>query len=458
MHQTFAVAKNGIAALTGLPGYDQSTPTVKNEATTDGAEEDSAAYNVPMYHLQGEGDKSQSAADNKPLKDDLLAVVNALVEILEAEVTTVTNAFNLLKTQVLDQVNSLSLTQIVARILGIIGIVVVETVENLTIGVLNLLSTMIDLIADAIIYEINIPIISWLFRLITGGDNVSMVNVIAFVAAFPITIIYKCAVQETPFPDDEWTNRLIAAPTLTEFSMLLYEKPVEAPGTVGKRVNGLVADLVLGVVGSVGMLVRIGFTWLGEAPSLSDWKFCVACIRWIGRVMTSVSSLINAYEPGAGWAKHLNTTMTITKLCRDGFSCFFPKMEKKWPKDPKVATLKVVTGWWGTGENLLCLVGDVGQAVKEDPINMGSAKEKVIFSVKWVGTILNHCGGALGGPKAIATKPIKVELIIAETVLRSPYVITSTAVPIMQHVWEITEDVQIQEERRRRAVMGPISK
>lgn len=453
MHDAFAEAKNGIRSLTGLPGFDEPTSTVNQEASTEDRDDDSAASSVPQHHLQGQGGESQTDADHVPLKDDLLGVVEALVGILEAEVQTITNGFNLLKTEVLDQADKLSLSQIVTKILGIIGIILVETVKNLTVGVLSMLSALIDLIADAIVFEIHIPIISWLFRELTGGDEISMVNIVAFVVAFPMTIIYKATILETPFPDDEWTYQLIAAPTMAEFKILLHQEPGVA-GAVGKRVKGLAADIVFGVVKSIGMIIRIVFTWLAEADSLKERKFPVLCFRWLGRLMTSIPSLVNAYESDAGWAAHLNTTMVITKLCRDGMTCFIPKMDAKWGE--KVSKpVKIATGWWATGENILCLVADVGEAVKEDPIHMDSAKNKVIFSVNLVGKVLNHCGGALGGPRSIASKEAKIRPIIAETVLRSPYILTSLAVPIMQHVWKDDEEETIEEKQGKRAIAGP---
>jgi len=442
VRSTFHVAKKGIADLTGLPGYDELTPRDKDTASFEGADDDAAASSVPMYHLQGQGGNSETPAALLPLKDSLLDVIEALGDILKDEITTITNAYNKLKVEVIDKFNELSLTQIVARILGIIGIFIVETVENITIGVLNLLSTLFNLLASAITYEIEIPIVSWLFRLITGGDEISMVNIVAFVAAFPVTIVYKLAVGETPFPDDEWTHRLIAAPTLNEFITIAYEPPEPVVVVGASRFKGKTIDITLGAVCSVGMVLRISLTAFAEFDDFSPFKFGMACVRWIGRLMTSISGLINAYSPDAGWAKDMNTTMTITKLCRDALGCYFTKVEKAWGK-ARTKPYKIAVGWWGTAENVVCLVGDIAMAVQEP-----KEKRKDSFALKWVCVISNHCGGTLGGPKSVTEGTPKYVLIGVECLLRLPYMISASAVPLMDY----------SEEKKKAAVIRFIEK
>ncbi|MDP4178195.1 MAG: hypothetical protein Q8900_07665 [Bacillota bacterium] len=83
--------------------------------------------------------------------------------------------------------------------------IVLDCIKDIVTFLLKLLSKGLDAFNEAISAAINIPIISNLFKEITGED-LSILHLVSFAFAIPATIMYKLIKNESPFTDYDVDN------------------------------------------------------------------------------------------------------------------------------------------------------------------------------------------------------------------------------------------------------------
>jgi hypothetical protein len=118
-------------------------------------------------------------------------------------------AFQEIKSQTIDQFATLSATDIIKKLLAIIGDLLVNTVENILITAVDILETLAKGLLDAFTATISIPILSPLYKSITGND-LSMLDLVCLIIAIPATVVYKLIKEEAAYPrqcDDEGADR-----------------------------------------------------------------------------------------------------------------------------------------------------------------------------------------------------------------------------------------------------------
>ncbi|MFL5806352.1 MAG: hypothetical protein ACJ8CR_32055, partial [Roseiflexaceae bacterium] len=79
------------------------------------------------------------------------------------------------------------------------------------LAAIDVLIALTEGVMDGLNATIDIPVISWLYKEVTG-DDLSLLDLTCLVAAIPITIGYKLIANAAPFPDNATTTALINAP------------------------------------------------------------------------------------------------------------------------------------------------------------------------------------------------------------------------------------------------------
>ncbi len=119
-------------------------------------------------------------------------------------------AFNTLQTEVLDQIQNLPAGEIIKRIIAIIGDLLIGSVENIIVSSIEIMVVLVEGVLAVLDTHVEIPVISWLYKNITGND-LSLLDALCLVIAIPSTIIYKLTYNKSPYPDNAFTNSLIDA-------------------------------------------------------------------------------------------------------------------------------------------------------------------------------------------------------------------------------------------------------
>ena len=97
--------------------------------------------------------------------------------------------------------------------------------------VLKLAQTMISGLVGLLQHPLNIPILSPIYKLITDGGTLTFLDLACLIAAVPATIIYKLVMEKTPFPDDDFTNRLINAPDFASLQKIFNSSSAAVGGS-----------------------------------------------------------------------------------------------------------------------------------------------------------------------------------------------------------------------------------
>jgi hypothetical protein len=209
--QLSTTLQDKINAWAGLPQPDQSLSSQTSLGTVQGQNHPGANWGT--HHLNSNaGSASTNYSPGNPDVSALDQVFQEVLNSIETEGKDIGNACQSIKTQIIDQLGTLSLGDIIKRLFGIIADLVVESMTNLVVTAIEILETVIKGVGDFLNATLDIPVISWMYNLITG-DDLSFMDLACLILAIPTTIIYKIVSGgNAPFPDNSETAQLISAP------------------------------------------------------------------------------------------------------------------------------------------------------------------------------------------------------------------------------------------------------
>jgi hypothetical protein len=69
------------------------------------------------------------------------------------------------------------------------------------------------LLQDLLLRPFNIPVLSWLYKKLTGEEQLTMLGALSLLAAIPVTIVYKLLTGEAPVPQQPASSKLQLART-----------------------------------------------------------------------------------------------------------------------------------------------------------------------------------------------------------------------------------------------------
>jgi len=98
------------------------------------------------------------------------------------------------------QSNSISVEAILQKLVADIVIAFLDPIKTLSSGLIKLGADIITEMQDYLNCEIDIPVIGALYRFISGGSSLTILDGLALLIAIPTTLLYKVAHDDTP-PD-----------------------------------------------------------------------------------------------------------------------------------------------------------------------------------------------------------------------------------------------------------------
>lgn len=334
----FKSIQSSIDSWAGIPDFDQtpgSTTNYKNQLSG----QNDAPANLGAHHFQGNARQASGNVTAASIGSDIF---NDLMTLLQNEENTLTGAYNAIKTDIIDQFDTLSLSDIIKKFAAIIADTLLQTAENVILAAIDVFITLVSGTMALLNAPLNIPVISWLYEEITG-DQLSFLDLICLVAAIPATILYKIAASvagqsgAAPFDkNDAFTKGLIGASSFEQMQALFYTggAPVlrtssamvlTEGASVSTTANTPVLDesklkifgFVTGLFAFGGSLVLIVTSALQRVLALSpfpipdNFKKVVALISGIGNVAyvsPNIATFINVATDN--WYQQLNNALT----------------------------------------------------------------------------------------------------------------------------------------------------
>lgn len=246
----------------GLQDPGKSIGDTQQEMTKDISGADSPQSNWAVHHtINGIPKLATGAYVFGILPGVDTGAIEKLLGILESAVKdeekVLKQAAQQIKDDVISQTHSLSLIQMIQKILSILATFLMGTAENVVLKLVDLIKYFMSSVLDLFDTPLEIPVISPLYKKITNGDLLSCMDLTCLIAAIPGTLIYKVATNETPFLDNPATDSLIKASSFSELSRLLSQPN---KSSVSSKVSGSVTaaqlpSLAKTVVGVLKMCI-----------------------------------------------------------------------------------------------------------------------------------------------------------------------------------------------------------
>ncbi len=148
------------------------------------------------------------------------SIFDAILAIIESDLATFVIVKDRLYNEVIVPFHTLTLTEILKRIMGILAIQTLEIVKRTLIGIINIFKNKLQNALNSLSKPIEFPVLSWLYHKYTGFVfNVE--DAVCMVCAISSTVVYKIEELTAPFiVGDPLTTRLQTVTTLADFQSM----------------------------------------------------------------------------------------------------------------------------------------------------------------------------------------------------------------------------------------------
>jgi hypothetical protein len=220
----FEGIKDIVDKLAGLEDIEGNLSNISKEGGTCPGKDDPQA-NYGVYHLNNGIEQATTKANVvNHVSSKLQKLLNTLKKLLDGQAAIFSGAYDTFQREVIDQIETLSIGEIIKKSVGVILKILIETAENIIITAIDIIKILIEGVMEILEAKIEIPVLSWLYKKITGND-LSFLDLTCFVVAVPTTIIYKILKNKAPFPDNAITTKLINARSWSELKIIINPPP-----------------------------------------------------------------------------------------------------------------------------------------------------------------------------------------------------------------------------------------
>jgi hypothetical protein len=208
---------SGIKDWKGLGAAADTTATASSTPAAD----QSAPGNLLSSHFE-----SNAGNANVAVKQMLMSIdrtpIDTFLDTLGKQ--------GIILSAVLDQIEklatdfeNLSLEEILKRIVGIIGSAAVETTQNVIGSFFEVMAQLIEMSLEILDAPVYIPVLSDILAYF-GVPTLSILDLLCYIAAVPVTLGYKIVNGDAPFKDNEFTKSLTDAQSFAALKAA-FQKP-----------------------------------------------------------------------------------------------------------------------------------------------------------------------------------------------------------------------------------------
>lgn len=370
LQQWFDQAKRDIAGPYSLGGYEQAnTPDDPNTSQ-------SVANNIVFSGLvnnAGAATCTMDLAQEIRSNDSFTDFFNQLTQLVDF--TESTEAFS----EALDYISNLGTSpdqifrQLLAALMSVVeGVIqaIISGVQVVIDALFLLVQALVQTIKGVLNAEWNIPFVSQLYSLISGGKPLTTLDLISLILAVPGTILYKILQNAAPFPDDASVARYKAS--------FNAQTLLAATGLGGTKAKLLKADangwtgllprefaLVTGVLGSVAYFFYGSLTALTDAlppdqapPAVIGYT---AFLLELGAQICCCPWFLSAGTPACDNADGAGRTLWIYMWVGIGLDLFFLGQWKRMPENKDDIGV-AATFIYGLGHVGLSIPASLGQS------------------------------------------------------------------------------------------------
>ncbi|HEX8688485.1 MAG TPA: hypothetical protein VF654_18370, partial [Pyrinomonadaceae bacterium] len=327
LNDLFVGLEDKLNAWAKLPPVAQGTVSGASAASTPrpGQGSPQAHWGVQQTKSNMTG-SSTDFVPGVPGGDELEQLLDDLWGAIQQEESNFKTAYENLYNDVVKQITTIPAGEAFERIVAILLDLLIGTAQDIIDTTLKILQLFLQGALDALDAPLNIPVISWLYKLISG-DQLSFLDLACLLVAIPSTVIYKLAEEEVPFPDDATTEALINAPDFATIRQILGGGSAAPAGLTEAAAAATSAADVVPVVFDISAY----FATLGLIP-LTAWKALspnskAASLLYFLVYLPYASPNIQIYTPQAWYVKldEVITGVSVVKALGDVSLCNYKK-------------------------------------------------------------------------------------------------------------------------------------
>jgi hypothetical protein len=251
------------------------------------AGQNSAPANLGTHHLQGGASGANSAFSPAKIAENIF---DDLINAIDQEEETIVNALKAIKTDIIDQFNTLTVTEVIEKIIAILADTVLKSIEIVLTTAIDVFIQVVEGVMGVLTATLDIPVISWLYKEISGED-LSILDVICLVAAIPATIVYKIGSQVAPFSkNDSFTQSLLGATSFSQVQAAFF-----VPSTPNTRARMALAAANMPVLDQSRLKifgVVTGFFALAGSVSLIIFTTIQRTLEMLGGSSYTLNSIL----------------------------------------------------------------------------------------------------------------------------------------------------------------------
>lgn len=248
--ETIIQALEHWAGVDALPGLgDAGTGRIGSQGTADGP---NAPGSLLSHHFQGNVRDGSHAGDPPVGPTAPTSLLEILEHALQEEGATLGEAGDRLRALV-QKAPTMSLIDVLKDLVGIIGSAVLKSVRVVVDALLDVFILLARAALDALDAPIHIPVISDILNAI-GVPDFSMLDVVCWVVAVPVTIGYKIGAalagkgDMAPFPDTPTTEFLRTVPDFSQLTAAFGVPVLTAAGDAAGGVRPAIAGAAVGAI------------------------------------------------------------------------------------------------------------------------------------------------------------------------------------------------------------------
>lgn len=140
---------------------------------------------------------------------DLLLTV--LVGLFQEEESPILSTTTQIRDQIVKQLATMTLIQAMKKVLAISADLILKPMTIVINKLLEIIAILAEGLLNFLDSPVSIPILSPMYKRITRGSELSMLDLLCLVCAIPVTIIGKATSGRVPFLDNPQTQALVTA-------------------------------------------------------------------------------------------------------------------------------------------------------------------------------------------------------------------------------------------------------
>jgi hypothetical protein len=251
----FDEMKKAIDEWAGLPPVDKqiddmcANPEYQNKGLN------SPEANYGINHFK-KGVNQLQMRDKAEVKMDQEAttLIGSLENLLKNQASEIQETFELFKKEILDDIGNKSIGTIFQKLIGIVGRLAVGTAKNIVVLMMDMVKIILSAIIDVLEATIYIPVLSWLYKEITGSD-LSFIDLISLIPAIPATIYCKIILNKAPFTE-EFSQKMVNLPKDSQPVTLANTNTMNAVGVPSPPVVNLNTGVPQEVSDGTDIIIR----------------------------------------------------------------------------------------------------------------------------------------------------------------------------------------------------------